>query len=533
MSQPSLLHQNQLLNQEIKRRVDQISAINMVAASVGHSLDLDATLNTALEAVTTVLGAEAAGISLIDEQAQEVVLRAQLGWLNDFVKENPMRIPMGEGMSGDVITQNTVLINNNLTPDEEYAVNSFREEHFKSLAMAPMHARGKIIGILSIMSHRPNRFNEDLGEVLRSIADTVGVAIDNARLHEQHVENERRLNAILYSTADGILATDQNGRISLVNHAAAVMLDIDPRDLIGIPVREAQIQVNVREQLLQALADDDQARKNFTVPLVDGREIAVQVSPVKVTTQVTSDINDDGWVIVLQDITHIKEAEVARVQFIQAAAHDMKNPLSVTQKSIYMLESMIDMPDETMNEVIGIAQTGIGRVQKLIDDLLHIEKMESGYFISVEEIDVREMVFEITAQSMPLMYERNIELLLEIDEDTPTFVRLDRDWMNRALHNYLDNSAKYAPDGKVTCAVFPNEGYLHFEVRDTGPGIPLRAQVRLFDRFYRVDPSEQSVRGSGLGLAIVKSVAEAHDGSVYVQSEEGQGSTFGMMIPIR
>ena len=103
MEQPSLVVQNQLLHKEIKRRIDQISAINTVAATVGHSLDLNIVLNTALQAVTQVVEAEAAGISLIDEDANEIVLRAQLGWINDFVVDNPMRIPMGRGMSWEVI----------------------------------------------------------------------------------------------------------------------------------------------------------------------------------------------------------------------------------------------------------------------------------------------------------------------------------------------------------------------------------------------------------------------------------------------
>ncbi|MCA9913488.1 MAG: GAF domain-containing protein, partial [Anaerolineae bacterium] len=172
MEQQGLFLQNQLLHQEIRRRVDQISAINTVATTVGHSLDLQVTLDTALKAVTDVVGAEAAGISLIDYETGDVVLRAQLGWINDFVVNNPMRIPAGEGMSGQVIQNDDLIVHNNLTGQEDYAVPSFSKEAFRSIAMAPMHARGRIIGILSIMSHRPDRFDKELVEVLKAIADT-------------------------------------------------------------------------------------------------------------------------------------------------------------------------------------------------------------------------------------------------------------------------------------------------------------------------------------------------------------------------
>lgn len=531
MEQPNLLIQNQLLNEEIKRRVDQISAINRVATTVSHSLDLNVTLDTALNAVTSVVGAEAAGISLIDEEAGEVVLRAQLGWLNDFVVDNPMRIPLGRGMSGQVISNDDVVVHNDLRGDEEYAVRSFRDEHFRSIAMAPMHARGRIIGILSIMSNQPHRFDADLVEVLRSIADTVGVALENARLHEQHVEQEDRLNAILHSTADGIIATDQNSRISLVNQAAATMLDVTANDLLGVPLREASIQVRVRDKLLLALSPDEDASKSFQVSLEEGRELSVLVSPVQIQSQVDSENNNDGWVIVLQDITHIREAEIARVQFIQAAAHDMKNPLSVTQSSIHMLESMNQGADPEMQEVIEIARSGIGRLQRLIDDLLNIEKIESGYDFRLAEVDVREMTYEIMAQEEPVMIDRGINFQLYIGDRVPHVVLLDREWMHRALHNYLENASKYAPEGTVEFSVFTQGERLYFQVRDSGPGIPMRSQSRLFDRFYRVN-DRKDVRGSGLGLAIVKSVAEAHEGEVYMRSKEGEGSTFGMVLPM-
>ena len=530
--QTNLVNQNIQLHHEIQRRVGQISAINRVAATIGHSLDLSVTLDTALEAVASVVGAEAAGISLIDEEAQEVVLRAQLGWLNDFVVDNPMRIPLGKGMSGQVINNDDVVIHHELTGDEEYAVSSFSKEAFRSIAMAPMHARGKIIGILSIMSHHAHQFDDAVITVLKSIADTVGVAIENARLYEQHVEQENRLNAILHSTADGIIATDQHSRISLVNQAAASMLDVAPKDMIGVPLREADIQIKVRDKLLLALAHDSTDNdKSFHVSLEGGPELSVLVSPVQVYSQLTGEASRDGWVIVLQDITHIRQAEIARVQFIQAAAHDMKNPLSVTQKSIHMIESMIEGADDTMSEVLGMAKTGIDRVQRLIDDLLNIEKIESGYGFALDDIDVRELCYELSAQIQPIMSQANVQYGMDLDEAVPRTVCLDREWMQRALHNYLENASKYAPGKTVKFAIFTRDNHLHFEVSDTGDGIPLRAQSRLFDRFYRVD-NRRDVRGSGLGLAIVKSVAEAHHGSVYVRSHEGDGSTFGLMLPL-
>ncbi len=179
----SLKYQNDLLTQEVKRRVDQLAAINIVSGTVSQSLDLDDTLDTALTAVLEIVNAEAGGISLIDKETREVVVRAQHGWARDLT-QRPMRIPVDQGMSGRVIRTDGVIVDNDLNDAEELAIPSFLEEKFRSIVMAPMHARGEIIGILSIMSSQPGHFEPDISGVLRAIADTVGVALGNAQLFE-------------------------------------------------------------------------------------------------------------------------------------------------------------------------------------------------------------------------------------------------------------------------------------------------------------------------------------------------------------
>lgn len=527
-----LLLQNKILHDEIKRRIEQITAINSVATTVSHSLDLSITLKTALDAVNSVVGTEASGISLIDPDTGDVVLRAQSGWIQDFVERNPMRVPAGEGLSGKVIRADKTFVYNDMNGEEEYAVPSFKDEAFRAMAMAPMHARGEIIGILSIMSHQANVFTDEVVDVLNAIADTVGVAIDNARLYEMHVEQEDRLKAILYSTADGIIATDQNSRINLVNDAAARMLGIHATELSGVPLREAAIPVQIRDKLLTAVAPDaEPSERSFQTTLDNHVELSVTISPVHISSQVTSDDQMDGWVIVLRDITHLRRAELARVQFIQAAAHDMKNPLSVTQSSIRMIESMVGGSNDSLGEIIGVARTGIDRLHRLIDNLLQIEKIESGYEFSRDIVHVREMIDEISAQNRPLMRENGIEFTVEFDERLPELLNVDREWIKRAVHNLLENAAKYAGNNPVILRVMMENDTVIISVTDGGPGIPTALQSRIFDRFYRAE-DRKDIRGSGLGLAIVKSVAEAHSGRAFVRSAEGQGSTIGLMLPL-
>ncbi len=523
-----LVHQNLRLAQELKDRIDQLAAIGTVAAAVSQSLDLDLTLSTALNAVLDVVGAQAGGISLIDEASGEVVLRAQQGWRLDFVNP-PMRVPVGQGMSGRVIASDNVLFENDFTEAEHLAVPSFHEEHFRSIAMAPMHARGKIIGILSIMGSQPNTIPHEAVSVLRAIADTVGVALDNARLYEASVEDEMRLSAVLQSSTDGIIATDQSGRIQLINHSAEQLLTIRAAQCIGQPLREVDIHPSIRSSLLFALSSRTRdANKVFQVTLDDGHSLSVQVAPVYVDRQIDTSGDTDGWVIVLQDVTMLRQAEAARMQFIQAAAHDMRNPLGVALNSLDLLRRMVN-GDEDMHEIIGLATSGVSRIQDMLDNLLKLEHIESGYGFQLTEVPLGEIIEEVTAEMRPRFDSRGIAFFVGMPRASLS-LQVDRKWVVRAILNYLDNAVKYSsPGAQVRLRVFLKEPLLYVEVVDDGVGVPVEAQTRLFERFYRAD-NTGDIPGTGLGLAIVKSVAEAHGGSVYYLTRPGHGSVFGLTL---
>ncbi len=523
----SLAIQNQLLTQEVKRRVDQLAAINTVAATVSQSLDLDIILNTALDVVLQIVQAEAGGISLIDEDAQEVVIRAQRGWSRDL-NERPMRIPLGQGMSGRVLKKNQAILENHLDGSEELAVPSFLEEEFRSIVMAPMRARGIIIGILSIMSSKADSFDEDIVGVLQAIADTVGIALSNAQLYEATLESENNLKAILDTTTDGIIATDQKGRVRHVNEQAERMFAMRRGAILKTPLREIPIDPTVCDLLLRAL-ETRSTEETFEVTLDSGQTLSITVSPVYVEKQVEQNDETDGWVIVFRDVTHRRQAELARAQFIAAAAHDMRSPLGVTINSLKLMNGMIEDADPTVAELLSLAQNGVARLQGLIEDVLRLEQIESGYGIENQQVDVADVIQEAAHLMKSILKSSDITLTLDIEEGLP-LLNADRNLINRAVLNYLDNAIKYTgTGGEIVIKAFAKGPMLHIEVTDNGPGIPPQDQTRLFERFYRA-PGTRNLPGTGLGLAIVKSIARINGGDVYVRSSPGQGSTFGMTL---
>lgn len=520
------------LQTEIRRRTNQMIAVHAVTSVVGTSLDLDTTLEVALLVTMDMIGAEASSIGLIDSDTGDLVLRAQRGWLQDFTVNDPLRVPPGEGAYGQMMLKDDVVVYDDTDGLETYIPSLRDVRRFRAMAMAPMHARGEIIGVLNVMSASPGMFDREVVNVLRVVADTVGVALDNARLYAQSVEQENRLTAILNSTADGIIATDNTGRINLVNHTAECILGTRREALIGQPLREAPLLSKIREALLMALVSRNAGEhRSFRVTFDDDTIISGLVSPIYNPLEIERNGDRDGWVIVLQDVTYQQREQVARTRFIQAAAHDMRNPLSVTQSALTMLDMILVEKDDKVQEVIGIARGGIRRLRSLIDNLLDLEKIENGANFNLIDINPLDVLHEVGLEAHLLMQDKSIDLEIAVPGGLPV-IKADPQWLKRALHNYLENARKYTnPGGQVKFRAFLQAEELRVEVEDSGPGIPIAAQQHLFERFYRVK-EQRNVEGSGLGLAIVKSVAEAHGGSVYLHSAPGEGSTFGLKLPV-
>ncbi len=268
------------LMEEVKRQTGQLSAIHTVTTAVSQTLDLNVTLQTALEAVLSVIPVDASGISMVDEAAGELVLRAQRGWKNDFVSE-PMRIKLGQGLSGQAVTNDEVVITGDLTNEPRLFVPAIREEQVKAMVLAPMHARGKVVGVLSVMSYKPYIFDETEIAVMRAIADQVGVALDNARLYESVREQQSRLQAVLQSTADAIIATDNYGNINLINHAAETLFQLDLQTVVGRSWHDIPLPPSFNKKFQEALDSEGMnSGLTFDVPLENGHCLAAVVSPV-------------------------------------------------------------------------------------------------------------------------------------------------------------------------------------------------------------------------------------------------------------
>lgn len=235
-------------------------------------------------------------------------------------------------------------------------------------------------------------------------------------------------------------------------------------------------------------------------------------------------------------MTHqIQKQEEKRQEFVSNASHELKTPLSSIKLISDSLLNIPDAPKEMVDEFLTDMNVQVERLTRIVDKLLTLTRMDSSSNVSKMEFavtDLTELCSNITKALRPLAEQKHIEL--EYNPELTVYSKIERDRMWEAIYNVLDNSIKYTrEDGKVTMNLSKDENNIIIEIKDTGIGIASEEIYKIFDRFYRVDKARaRETGGTGLGLSIALTAVELHGGNIQVESEEGVGSTFRIIIPI-
>ena len=244
-----------------------------------------------------------------------------------------------------------------------------------------------------------------------------------------------------------------------------------------------------------------------------------------------------GMIESTRDVTERKELERQRTDFYAMVTHDLKSPLtSILGYTDLILSGQAGKFDAAIGEMIeGVNKSG-GRLLKIVDDFLVLSKMESGEKLQSSPGGIGDALRETAKDFEVIASQKQINFTVEVPEGLPP-VSFERRSIQRAVANLLQNAVNYTPSrGKVTLRAgrmtTPGGESVEIAVADTGPGIPAGDRPRIFERYYR-SPKTSGIRGSGLGLAIVKAVAEAHGGRVEFEGEEGRGSTFRLLLPVK
>lgn len=239
----------------------------------------------------------------------------------------------------------------------------------------------------------------------------------------------------------------------------------------------------------------------------------------------------------LIDVTKDVEMDELRSHFISNVSHELRTPVTVLRSYIDTLYNFgNDFDFNTQREFIGVMNQEIIRLNRMVNDILDFSRYESqNVRLEKSKQNIMEIVEDCVNQVQVLAKEHDLTISIMKEPDLPE-IWLNIDSISRALMNILSNAIKYSPDGKrikIRVERSRDGEFVEVSVEDQGPGIPEKYQKKIFDRFFRVENDTHSVKGTGLGLHLVKiTIEKHHHGQVFVQSKEGEGSTFGFRLPI-
>jgi signal transduction histidine kinase len=358
------------------------------------------------------------------------------------------------------------------------------------------------------------------------------------RLQEEQARNlynlameQSRLHTIVNCMADGVLVTNRDGEVVLCNSSLMQLLGVkSPLPQPGA-LQDYFNDDAFKEAIKSLLTDGNQGEGRFIAQELCQNHIHLRALSAPFSGP---DHQVLGTVTVFHDVTHFKELDEMKNDFVRMVSHELRSPLAaIKQQHAVILDGLAGDLTEKQRELLSRAHAKIQGLLDLINDLLDVAKMEAGYG-QMEQVplDLREILAELVNLLKERAASQKLSLHLEVPADLP-LIRADRRSMEEVFTNLISNAINYSPDGgAVNISAISHGDYLEVLVQDRGIGIEAEEIPKIFDKFYRVkSPKTRQVIGTGLGLALVKGLIEAHRGAVAVDSQVGVGTTFRVKLP--
>jgi len=355
---------------------------------------------------------------------------------------------------------------------------------------------------------------------LDDLSSAVSSLISTFDLKNSALDSERaRLATVLDQLTDGVLIADVHGLIHFANPAAGKLFQTSN------PIQRSITEVVRNHQLVEAWRRCQQTRQMQTESVeVPARHQFLQLV-------VIPDTHSSGSLLLVQDLTRLRRLETVRRDFVSNLSHELRTPLASLKALAETLhEGALDDPPAARHFIDQI-QVEVDALTQMVNELLELSKIESGRFtLDLAPVAACDLL-DSASRRMQLQAERaGLNLRVECTDDLPN-VRIDSQRLEQVLVNLIHNAVKFTrAGGEVTLIAEAIDGSIRFAVRDSGVGIAEEEVPRIFERFYRVDKSRTG-SGTGLGLSIAKHIVEAHGGKIWVESVNGQGSTFYFTIP--
>ncbi|MHD0396278.1 cell wall metabolism sensor histidine kinase WalK [Staphylococcus simulans] len=364
--------------------------------------------------------------------------------------------------------------------------------------------------------------NDEIGELALAF-NNLSKRVQEAQANTE--SEKRRLDSVITHMSDGVIATDRRGRVRIVNDMALKMLGMAKEDVMGYNMLGV---LDLEDEF--AL---DEMQENNNSFLLDINEAEGIIARVSFSTIVQDTGFVTGYIAVLHDVTEQQQVEQERREFVANVSHELRTPLTSMNSYLEALEEGAWQDPEIAPQFLSVTREETVRMIRLVNDLLNLSRMDNDTEqITKEIVDFNMFINKIINRHE--MASKDVTFVRDIPDET-IFAEIDPDKMTQVFDNVVTNAMKYSRGNKrVEFHVKPNPLYnrMTIRIKDNGIGIPINKVDKIFDRFFRVDKARtRKMGGTGLGLAISKEIVEAHNGRIWANSVEGQGTSIFITLP--
>ena len=520
-------------------RVRQREYLLAISRALTAELDLADVMRIIVQASVDFISGRAGAIVLADPATQVFRIAAIYGLQREHFERY---LPLEQGIPFE--------------PGEEQGVIPELTRHMQSVAKdadigvaqvlrLPMLSGKTLIGMIYVFQAGSYHISGDAAKLLQSFADQAAIAVKNARLYQQVIEEKQRLDAILEGSADGVMILDHGLHIARFNPSLSRMTGWQADDAIGQLHRDVIRWRSLRTELtLESAMANGWPLPGAAPLLVEGElkrkvgdtiSLGITYAPLLNNTGVMTNV-----IANFRDLTRYREEEELQKTFISVVSHELKTPVSIIKGYAGTLgRPDANWPAEMIREYASVIDEEADRLTELIDNLLEVSRLQSGAFKLEMGDDIALPIMAAEAVSRFGSQTAKHDFVLDFPEDFPP-VAGDERRLNQVLYNLVSNAIKYSPDGgRIELFGRVHADYVTISVRDEGIGIPSHEQHRIFVKFSRLDNAlSRKTEGTGLGLFLTKAIVEAHGGSIWFSSNDkkgggAQGTTFSFSIPRR
>jgi len=534
----------------VKAQTRELSALLDVASALTSTLEPDQVFAHIVEGIRTVIHCEDAIIYSYDERADLLQMVSGLGARLDGL--GGARIPLRDSRSI------AAWVANNRRPrlfapgtgTVGHVTEVFLGGDKLSLLCAPLISKDRLQGVIMFGRQEPFRPSE-LNTVV-NLSNIIAATLENVALY-QNARAEREQQAAIYASAsDAIAIVDDQQCLVEVNDSFAALVGRPRTDLLGRPSFEMLAEraaascplCDPAGPLARALEDGSSIPRlecAFDAPesrgALEGRAHNQRLRHIDFSVTPIAGPEGRRALLVGRDVTAAREVDQMKAGFLSMVSHELRGPLQIVNGYLDLLVdgSAGPMSDEQQG-FVRRSRAGSERLTALVDDLLLISRRDAGQFtLTRKTVDLSQTIRDMVDEMQIVAADAQVRLTLEAPPALPV-IHADGPRIGQVARNLISNAIKFTPSGgSALVSVVASAQEIALRVADTGIGIPLEDQEKIFDRFYQSDaeaPRGQTV-GQGLGLAIVRIIVEGHDGTVAVESAPGQGSVFTVRLPLR